>query len=216
MKTNIAKLAIVTAGLGLVPLHWQTSHAEELFLLQEVPDPAVLADMMFPASSTSTAKPQYKLRGIRFTESDTVASADTTSVEDTVFTEEPAAPEEPSAAPEGMSIGFRIQFAYNSPELLPDTLPYLDAVGEMMNLERTRNTRLLISGHADASGDEEYNLALSEARALAVASYLEQNYAVDHARLTTMGYGESKPLPDTDPMDPSNRRVEFHPESQGL
>jgi len=214
MKIRSAKRVILAAGLALVPLDWQAGHAGELYLLQEVPDPAVLADMMFPASSTSAAKPQYKLRGIHFTDSDS-ASAGAAAVEELASAVEPAPVDEPAPAAEGMSIGFRIQFAYNSPELLPDTLPYLDAVGEMMNLERTHDTRLLISGHADASGDEQYNLALSEARALAVAGYLEQKYAVDKSRIRTMGYGESKPLPNTDPMDPSNRRVEFHPEPQG-
>jgi len=211
MKTFCAKLAVMAASLGLVPLLLPSAHAEELFLIQEVPDPNALADMMFPASSAKAEKPQYKLRGIHFTGS-SAASTEPAPAEKPVPEEQSAPAEEPAPAAEGMSIGFRIQFAYNSPELLPDTLPYLDAVGEMMNLERTRDTRLLISGHADASGDEQYNQALSEARALAVANYLEQKYAVADSRIDTVGYGESKPLPNTDPFDPSNRRVEFHPE----
>jgi outer membrane protein OmpA-like peptidoglycan-associated protein len=215
MNTFCVKLAVLTAGLGLVPLLVPSGHVEELFLIQEVPDPNALADMMFPASSAKAEKPQYKLRGIHFTDSD-AANTDTAPAGEPPPTMEPATAEAPAPPTEGMSIGFRIQFAYNSPELLPDTLPYLDAVGEMMNLERTRDTRLLISGHADASGDEQYNMALSEARALAVANYLEQKYTVDDSRIETIGYGERKPLPNTDPFDPSNRRVEFHPEPQGL
>ena len=55
--------------------------------------------------------------------------------------------------------------------------------------------RLLIEGHTNAVGDAERNLALSRARAQAIADYLAERHAVDPARLHVVGYGGAKPLP---------------------
>ena len=108
-------------------------------------------------------------------------------------------------------VGFNIQFALGSSELLLSARPYLDSVGEMLNLERMRESRILIAGHADASGEQDFNRRLSERRALAVRDYLVASHGIGSDRLTVAGYGESKPLPGISPYDGINRRVEFHP-----
>jgi len=68
-----------------------------------------------------------------------------------------------------------------------------------------------IAGHADSSGPEEFNMALSIRRAEAVRAYLEQA-GIDSARLTTRGYGESQPMGSNDTFvgRADNRRVELH------
>ena len=68
-----------------------------------------------------------------------------------------------------------------------------------------------IAGHADSSGPEEFNMALSIRRAEAVRAYLEQA-GIDSARLTTRGYGESQPIGSNDTFvgRADNRRVELH------
>lgn len=48
--------------------------------------------------------------------------------------------------------------------------------------------RVVIEGHTDAKGDDDYNKRLSEARAEAVEEYLNRN-GVDAARLRTIGLG---------------------------
>ncbi|MEJ8802852.1 OmpA family protein [Pontibacter sp. H249] len=53
---------------------------------------------------------------------------------------------------------------------------------------------LLIKGHADYIGSEEYNQALSERRAQAVKDYLIERGVQNPDRLVTRGYGESQPL----------------------
>ncbi|WP_299825286.1 OmpA family protein [uncultured Pontibacter sp.] len=53
---------------------------------------------------------------------------------------------------------------------------------------------LLIKGHADHVGSEEYNQALSERRAQAVKDYLIERGVQNPDRLVTRGYGESQPL----------------------
>ena len=68
-----------------------------------------------------------------------------------------------------------------------------------------------IGGHADASGPEDYNQRLSQARAASVRDYLENRHGIAPSRLQVVGYGESAPLPGTDPFAGVNRRVEFEP-----
>jgi len=53
---------------------------------------------------------------------------------------------------------------------------------------------LLIKGHADYIGSEEYNQALSERRAEAVKEYLVSQGVQNPDRLVTRGYGETQPL----------------------
>ncbi len=67
-----------------------------------------------------------------------------------------------------------------------------------------------IAGHTDSDGDNATNLALSQARADAVKSYLEDK-GIDGSRMTAIGYGEDQPIAsnDTDEGKAQNRRIEF-------
>jgi peptidoglycan-associated lipoprotein len=51
---------------------------------------------------------------------------------------------------------------------------------------------LVVEGHCDERGSEEYNLALGDRRAAAVARYLE-DLGVSGTRLRTVSFGENKP-----------------------
>jgi len=72
------------------------------------------------------------------------------------------------------------------------------------------NQPIRLEGHADERGTREYNLALGERRANAVAQYLVAN-GISRARLETISYGKERP------QDPAhdesawakNRRVEI-------
>lgn len=125
----------------------------------------------------------------------------------------PPAQLQPVAPPagKGTTVGFNIQFATNSSDLLPSTLPYINSVGEMLQLDSSGKTRVLIAGHADAKGRSDKNQVLSEARAGSVKTYLVQRYGIGADRLETRGYGQNQPLPGTNPNDGVNRRVEFRP-----
>lgn len=54
------------------------------------------------------------------------------------------------------------------------------------------NVKVLVEGHTDERGTPEYNIALGERRAKAVAKYL-QNLGVDANQLSVVSYGEEKP-----------------------
>lgn len=70
--------------------------------------------------------------------------------------------------------------------------------------------KIEISGHTDNQGDEQHNLALSEARAKRIADTLLHG-GVDENRVVFKGYGSSLPIAsnDTDEGRAANRRVEF-------
>ena len=69
---------------------------------------------------------------------------------------------------------------------------------------------LLIEGHADERGTNEYNLALGERRAKAARDYLAA-LGVDGGRVTLISYGEERPLctERTETCCADNRRAHF-------
>lgn len=105
--------------------------------------------------------------------------------------------------------GMMINFDYNSTKIVPKSLPLLDSVGEMLQLNATANEVLVIEGHADASGSEAYNLDLSERRADAIKRYLIGSFDLAAERLVTIGEGETKLHNSKNPLDAVNRRVVF-------
>ncbi len=76
-------------------------------------------------------------------------------------------------------------------------------------LRQTIKTDLIrVEGHTDSSGSDAYNQRLSERRAAAVKTYL-LGRGVSHAKIETIGYGESRPIANnTTPAGRTkNRRV---------
>lgn len=110
---------------------------------------------------------------------------------------------------EGIKVTFDsgLMFAVNKSELTDDTRANLSNLAA--NLNEHKDTNILIEGHTDASGSDDYNQELSEKRAKVVTDYLVSQ-GVDASRVSTMGYGESQPVADNETADgkKKNRRVE--------
>jgi OOP family OmpA-OmpF porin len=109
-----------------------------------------------------------------------------------------------------IEIGEKIQFALAKSEILPVSFAILDELAKVIK-EHPNVQKLSIEGHASDEGDDKYNLVLSKARAEAVRQYLvAKGVAAD--RLSSAGFGESKPLVanDSEAGREKNRRVEFH------
>ncbi len=70
--------------------------------------------------------------------------------------------------------------------------------------------QIVVSGHADDRGSDEYNLVLGGKRAAAAKRYLEAK-GIDGARIKTISYGEERPSDpaETDEAWAKNRRDEF-------
>jgi len=97
-------------------------------------------------------------------------------------------------------------------QLKKDFMPLLLKIGEV--LSKTEG-EIIIAGHTDnvpvSGGPYKSNLGLSMARAGSVAEYLLKSTAINPQRLSTMGFGEYRPLAsnDTEEGRQKNRRVEI-------
>jgi len=85
-----------------------------------------------------------------------------------------------------------------------------DLEGHARYLSANPNVNVRLDGHADERGTREYNMALGERRALAVARFLQVN-GVAPAQIETVSYGEEKPavLGHDAAAQAQNRRVEL-------
>jgi outer membrane protein OmpA-like peptidoglycan-associated protein len=70
--------------------------------------------------------------------------------------------------------------------------------------------QVMLAGHADRSGSDQYNVGLSQRRAANVRSYLAGRGIPDGV-MTTEAFGEGRPLVETQDgvREPQNRRVEI-------
>ncbi|GAL66224.1 OmpA family protein [Jejuia pallidilutea] len=101
-----------------------------------------------------------------------------------------------------------VTFAFNSADLTTASQQNLDKIAEVF-LEFP-DTELMLEGHTDSVGDENYNMKLSTNRANAVSKYL-QSKGVAASRMSVKGYGETAPRFDnaTKEGQAKNRRVEI-------
>lgn len=109
-----------------------------------------------------------------------------------------------------LTVTFKSDFMFdvNSSTILPGAYDELNRVAKVLN--QYPQTNITIAGHTDGTGSEEYNLRLSQRRAEAVKTALV-GMGVNSARMTTIGYGKSKPVApnSTEAGRQQNRRVEI-------
>lgn len=110
----------------------------------------------------------------------------------------------------------KVRFEFDQARVQDSYKQLLDSI--VTALEKYPEHVLLIKGHADYIGSEEYNQALSEQRAQAVKDYLIERGVQNPDRLVTRGYGETQPLVQvnqrlsrrrTEAARAQNRRVGF-------
>jgi len=101
-----------------------------------------------------------------------------------------------------------VLFAFNKAELQPGAMRTIDKLAEF--LEKHSERKVVIEGHTDSRGSDEYNLGLSQRRADSVRNALVAN-GVDPVRIQTIGMGKEYPVAsnDTDAGRQQNRRVEI-------
>jgi len=116
---------------------------------------------------------------------------------------------ERSLAETGRAEVYDIFFTFNSDVIRPESEPTL---GEIARLLRTRpDWSLSIEGHTDGVASDTFNLELSKRRAASVKAALTTRHGVSAARLSTAGFGESRPRDTNDTLEgrARNRRVEL-------
>ncbi len=102
-----------------------------------------------------------------------------------------------------------VYFAYDRAEVAATERPKIERLAEY--LLGNPGTGVVIEGHCDERGSDEYNRALSDRRALSVRSYLS-SLGVGDERMQTVSFGEDKPaVPNatSEAEHSKNRRAEF-------
>jgi peptidoglycan-associated lipoprotein len=101
-----------------------------------------------------------------------------------------------------------IHFEFDKYDIRPEDAKALDANASW--LKSNAENLVLIEGHCDERGTNEYNLALGERRAKATMNYLVSQ-GVQANRITIISYGEERPVCNekTDSCWAKNRRAHF-------
>ncbi|BAZ08154.1 OmpA family protein [Calothrix sp. NIES-3974] len=115
-----------------------------------------------------------------------------------------------------ITIAADILFDFDQAILRPDAETALGQISAAIAKYYPQNS-LQIQGHTDAIGSDSYNQDLSVRRAIAVKQWLQTQGNIAASRMTTVGYGESRPVAANTRTDGSdnpegrqkNRRVEI-------
>jgi outer membrane protein OmpA-like peptidoglycan-associated protein len=110
--------------------------------------------------------------------------------------------------PVGTVVFKNIEFDFGKATIKQESLPVLNEIAQA--LKDNDKIEIIIRGHTDDVGTTEYNLKLSEKRAIAVKDELIKN-GISYKRLKAVGYGKSLPLVanDSEENRKKNRRTEF-------
>jgi outer membrane protein OmpA-like peptidoglycan-associated protein len=101
-----------------------------------------------------------------------------------------------------------ITFDIDKSDIKPQSMGTLNMIVKVM--KDNPDLKFEIDGHTDNTGQAAHNLTLSQQRAEAVKAQLIK-MGIDGSRLTTKGFGDTKPISDNDSPEgkANNRRVEF-------
>jgi OOP family OmpA-OmpF porin len=123
---------------------------------------------------------------------------------------EPEPPPRVELKEDKIEIHEKIQFEYNSANILEVSHSLLNEVADVIK-KTPRIKKIQVEGHASSDGSDDYNMRLSDKRAKAVRAYLITQ-GVGKDKLVAKGFGETKPIADneTEAGREKNRRVEFN------
>lgn len=101
-----------------------------------------------------------------------------------------------------------VLFDFDKADIKPAEQIKLDQLAEVF--KSYPENVVVIEGHTDSDGTDEYNQKLSERRAAAIENYIRGKH-LDIASLSSVGYGETRPIApnDTKENKAKNRRVEI-------
>jgi outer membrane protein OmpA-like peptidoglycan-associated protein len=198
---RLSRIVLAASGIALA-IHGQTL-AQTIQVFDDAPSIEQLRAIMVPESLPGAGR---SIVMHRLDTSTATAPVQKASVQ--VAAAEPApapTPAKPANRPKTGTVGFRINFAFNSAALPDSAHGMMDTVAQLM--KESPDIKVRIEGHTDATGSAAYNVSLSERRALSVGEYLAKQ-GVDPSRMVLIGKGMADPL-TANPYDGENRRVQF-------
>ncbi len=154
-----------------------------------------LVDYIFPPSSPAPPPPPV----IKDSDGDGVMDPDD------------MCPGTPLGAPvdyRGCWVLSKVKFDFDKFDIKPQYAPYLDEV--LVVLRNNPGLKIVVEGHTDSEGEDEYNNKLSQKRADTVMDYFVSK-GIDASRLSAVGYGETRPAASNDTPEgmADNRRIEL-------
>lgn len=111
-------------------------------------------------------------------------------------------------ATDAVRVELDVKFDFDKSVVKEGSMADIQSLADFM--KQYPQTSTVVEGHTDSVGSDAYNQGLSERRANAVRDVLVNQYGVESGRVSSVGYGESKPVADndTDEGRAVNRRVE--------
>jgi outer membrane protein OmpA-like peptidoglycan-associated protein len=102
-----------------------------------------------------------------------------------------------------------LNFVFDTNQLTKNSQKELDK--NLGNMSQVKIKKIIVIGHTDDKGSEEYNQDLSQSRAEAVAAVIRQKFNLSKDQVEALGYGESQPIATnkTDKGRHINRRCEL-------
>lgn len=203
-STTIAVLAIAAAILTGCP-------KKPTIVKEEAKAPAVEVEKQ---KAETKAKEEAEAKAKAEAEAKAKAEADAKAREEAEAKAKAQAKEEAEAkakAEAAAKEAFRnedIHFDFNRYDIVEKDRETLNNLGNW--LSKNKEAKVQIEGHCDERGANEYNLALGERRANSVKQYLT-TLGVSAAKISTISYGEEKPLctESTEECWAENRRAHF-------
>ncbi|MDY7560520.1 OmpA family protein [Pseudomonas sp. 10B1] len=112
------------------------------------------------------------------------------------------------AAPQVVRVQLDVKFDFNKAVVKPNSYADIKNLADFM--KQYPQTSTTVEGHTDSVGPDAYNQKLSEKRANAVKQVLVSQYGVGAGRVSSVGYGKTRPVADnkTEAGRAINRRVE--------
>jgi OOP family OmpA-OmpF porin len=109
--------------------------------------------------------------------------------------------------PVTVTIRLDIKFDFDKAVVKKAYLPEVKKVADFLNAHP--GSTAVVEGHTDSVGNDAYNQKLSERRAAAVREALVSDFGVSASKVSSAGYGESKPIADNNTAAgrAENRRV---------
>jgi OmpA-OmpF porin, OOP family len=202
----MARAAIFVSLMSILIAGSAVAQDVRLYRVNESVDPSDVAQIL-----GQSAQPALKMRSIRVLDDSPAPAGAAQQILASASVDEPATATRSAPHVRTTSLALPVQFSFDSCDILPGARQQLDALAKGIEMLPALQS-VVIEGHTDAMGSDDYNERLSQRRAYAVKRYLVAMHGIDPSRLRAVGMGKYVPLAGHDPFAAENRRVQFRSE----